>query len=223
MKQYLKFLRRVNFKSLRFNLKYLPLRDALRFPFLISNNIILMELNGNVILEESIKTGMIQIGYSYGGVGLFDKERSKGIWQVSGSVLFKGTARIGHGAKICVAAEGVLELGNNFAITAESSVVVKKAITFGNDCLVSWDCLFMDSDFHKIYDEYNTCINESEAIKIGDQVWIGCRNLVLKGSLIADKSIVGAHSVVNKKLEEPSSMYVGNPVRLIKKNVRWEA
>ena len=223
MKQYLKFLRRINFKSVRFNLTYFPLREAIKIPVLISNNIILMELKGEIHIEKPVHTGMIQLGYSYGGVGLFDKKRSRGIWQVSGKVIFKGKARIGHGAKISVGENATLELGNNFALTAESSIVVKKRITFGNDCLISWDCLFMDSDFHKIYNKEGKVINEPADIRIGNKVWFGCRNLILKGSTIADNSIIGANSVVNKALEEPSSIYVGNPIKLIKKEVRWEA
>jgi len=223
MKKYLKFLRRINFKSIRFNLKYFPLREAIKFPVLIANNMILMELKGEIQIEEPLQTGMIQLGYSYGGVGLFDKKRSKGIWQVNGKVIFKGKARIGHGAKISVGENGTLTLGTDFALTAESSIVVKKRVTFGNDCLISWDCLFMDSDFHKIYDAAGNWINEPAEILIGNKVWIGCRNLVLKGSTIADNSIIGANSVVNKGLEEPSSIYVGNPIKRIKKDVRWQA
>lgn len=223
MQQFLKFFRRINFKSIRFNLKYLPLRDALKFPFLIANNIVLQEMNGKITIEQPIKTGMIQLGYSYGGVALFDKKRSKGFWQVSGTVIFKGSARIGHGAKISVGSKGTLELGDNFALTAESSIIVKERITFGSDCLISWDCLFMDSDFHKIYNNEGKWINKPTRISVGNKVWIGCRNLILKGSTIANNAIIGANSVVNKELEEPASIYVGNPVKLIKKNVKWEA
>lgn len=223
MQQFFKFFRRINFKSIRFNLKYLPLKDAIKFPFLIANNMKLVELNGKITIEQPIKTGMIQLGYSYGGVALFDKKRSKGFWQVNGNVIFKGTARIGHGAKICVDSKGTLELGDNFAITAESSIVVKKCIVFGNDCLISWDCLFMDSDFHKIFDNQGKWINKPAQINVGNRVWIGCRNIILKGSTIPNHSIIGANSVVNKQLKDPASIYVGNPVKLIKKDVRWES
>lgn len=223
MRKYLKFFRRINFKSIRFNLKYLPLKDALKFPFLISNNILLKEINGEVILKRPIKTGMIQLGYEYDGIALFDRKTCKGIWQVNGLVQFNGTARIGHGAKICVGPKGALTLGNNFALTAASSIVVEDCITFGADCLISWDCLFMDSDYHKIYDNRENCINEPKAITVGDKVWIGCRNLVLKGSKIANHSVIGANSVVNTALDSPSSIYAGSPARLIRKDVKWQA
>lgn len=222
MQNVFKFLRKINFKSVRFNFKYLPFKDALKFPFLIANNIILKEINGVVIINKPVKTGMIQLGYNYGGVGLFDEKKSKGIWQVSGKVIFKGTARIGHGVKISVDTKGVLELGNNFAITAESSIIAKQKIIFGNDCLISWECLFMDSDFHKIYDAEGKWINKPAQILIKNKVWIGCRNLILKGSTIESNSIIGANSVINKKLIEPNSIYAGNPTKLIKKNVKWE-
>ena len=119
--KYIKFLKLVNFKSLYFNLKYLPLKDAVKFPFLISKNVFLLETNGTIELDAPIKTGMIKIGF--GKIGIFDMKRSRSIWQVSGKVIFKGKANIGHGTKISVNKDALLELGDNFAVTAESEIV----------------------------------------------------------------------------------------------------
>ena len=219
MKKYIKFFKRVNLKSLYFNLKYLPLKDAIKFPFLISKNVFFLETNGTIKIDATIKTGMIQIGY--GEVGIFDMERSRSIWQVSGKVTFKGNANIGHGTKISVGENAHLELGDKFTVTAESEIVAQKNIKFGDNVLISWDCLIMDTDFHKIYDRSGEVINSPEPIIIGQKVWIGCRNVILKGSKISEGSIIGANSFLSKDISSQSGIFAGNPIRFIKGNITW--
>lgn len=79
----------------------------------------------------------------------------------------------------------------------------------------------MDYDFHEIIDENNCVINEPEEIIIGNNVWIGCRCLILKGVEIKDGSVVGANSTVTRQLEKENSVYAGNPVKCIKENIKW--
>lgn len=42
----------------------------------------------------------------------------------------------------------------------------------GNNSIISWDCLILDTDFHRIYKDGNM-INENKPIEIGNHVWIG--------------------------------------------------
>lgn len=69
---------------------------------------------------------MIKIGF--GNVGIFDKKRSRGILAIYGHIRFYGRANIGHGSKINVGKEGLLDLGANFVITAETSIICYKRI-----------------------------------------------------------------------------------------------
>jgi len=163
---------------------------------------------------------MIKIGF--GDIDIFDNRKSRSIWSVKGKVYFKGTAFIGHGSKINVGANGSVTFGKNFTITAESSIVCNKCINFGNDNLLSWDVLIMDDDFHNILDSQQNIINNPNDITIGNWVWIGCRSLILKGSNIPSNSIIAAGSLVSKKLTEENSIYGGNPIAIIKKEIHWE-
>lgn len=220
MNEVLKFFRRVNIRSVYFNLKHLPLKDAIKLPFLISKRVLFLENKGTINIDAPIKTGMIQIGY--GRIGIFDMKRSRSIWEVSGKVTFKGRTRLGHGTKISVGKDAHLEFGNNFMVSAESAIVTQKNIQFGDDVLISWDCLIMDTDFHKIYDEAGKIINSPEPIIIGKKVWIGCRNVILKGSRISDYSIIGANSFLSKDISSQSGIFAGNPIRFVKGNISWE-
>lgn len=187
-------------------------------PILVSRKVYLLRTDGQIIFDCPIRTGMVQIGY--GSVGIFDKKVSRSIWEVSGTVTFKGKASIGHGSKICVM-NGALVLGNNFTITAESTIVTESKIEFGNDCLLSWEILVMDTDFHKVMDKSKKVLNPSTPIKIGNKVWIGCRSLILKGATIPDNSVIGANSFVSKRLERENAVYGGQPARILREEITW--
>jgi len=220
MKKYLRFLLRLNFKTIYFNLKYLPFRQAIKLPILVSNKVYLRVTSGKLIIDCPIRTGLIQLGY--GNVGIFDNKKSRSIWEVSGTVIFKGKCNIGHGSKISVGSSGKLILGENFVTTAETSIVAFSEIQFGNNCLLSWDILVMDTDFHKLRDELGNIINMPKPIIIGDKVWIGCRCLVLKGTIIPNNCVIGADSIVSKVLEKDNCLYVGSPCKMVKENISWE-
>jgi acetyltransferase-like isoleucine patch superfamily enzyme len=80
----------------------------------------------------------------------------------------------------------------------------------------------MDTDSHIIKDNTGSIINYPKQITIGDNVWIGCRCLILKGAQIPDNCVIGADSIVNRLLENRNSLYAGSPVKLMKENITWE-
>lgn len=220
MRRLIQIISFINLKTIYFNLKYLPFKKALKFPVLISNNTYLREVSGRIHFNCQVKFGLVKIGY--GNVGIFDKKKSRTIWEVFGDVTFCGCATIGHGSKISVGLEGVLIIGDNFKITAETSIIAHNKIQFGNNCLLSWDTLLMDTDFHKIRNINGEIINKPKSIVVGDHVWIGCRSLILKGATIPNNTIIASNSMVNKELFAENFIYGGNPVKCIKEIVSWE-
>lgn len=206
-------------KTIYFNFKHLPFKQALKFPVVVSKNFILTDTSGEIVIPENFTPGKIKLGF--GDVGIFDRKRSKGIWQVEGKVIFKGSANFGQGTKISISKGATLEIGDNFHITAETQILSQHKITIGKDCLISWDCLIMDTDFHHIYDKNKNIINAPKEIIVGDKVWIGCRNTILKGAVIPKNSIIGANSLVASKLPEENAIYTGNPAKKIKENYEW--
>lgn len=204
-------------KTAYFNFKYFDFFTAIKLPVLISNDTWLKEMGGKVIIEGEIRPGMVQIGF--GDIGIFDKHHSRSIWNVSGNVIFRGKANLGHGSKISV--RGQLVIGNNVAISAESAIVCYKRIVLGENCVISWDNLIMDTDFHSVVDADETLLNEDKDIIIGNQAWIGCRCTILKGSSLGDNCIVGACTLLNKQFNDSNRLIAGTPARVIKGDVHF--
>ena len=209
-------------RSIPINFKLFPLKIALRFPIIISPFVKIKSLKGKVVIKNcEIKPGMIKIGF--GNIGIFDQVLSRGILEIKGKIIFYGKAVIGHGSKISVGKNGILEIGNNFNVTAETSIVCHKHIKFGDNNLISWENLVMDIDFHKIKKlNEDNFRNKLENIDIGNNVWIGCRNTILKGSRIKDNSVIGANSLINKEFEKENVLIAGNPAKIVRENIRWE-
>lgn len=205
-------------KTLRFNLHYFPLRTALKLPVVVSHRTYLRELHGKVTLPEKVETAMVKIGF--GDVGHYDRKRSRTIWQVSGTVAFGGKASIGHGSKISV--RGDLKLGADFNITAESTIVCAKDIRFGDDCLLSWDILVMDTDEHPIYNKENGRINPDKPIIVGNHVWMGCKCVLLKGAEVPNDTVLAAGTMLKSAFAGEQQVIGGNPPSVLKRDVRWE-
>ena len=205
-------------KTLRFNFHYFPFKTAMMLPVVVSHRTCLRELHGKVELPEKVETAMVKIGF--GDVGHYDRKRSRGIWQVNGTVSFGGKASIGHGSKLSV--RGDLKLGAGFNMTAESTIVCAKEITFGNDCLLSWDVLVMDTDEHPLYDKDNERINPDKPIIVGNHVWIGCKCVLLKGAEVPNDTVLAAGTLLKSAFAGENQVIGGNPPSILKREVHWE-
>lgn len=103
-----------------------------------------------------------------------------------------------------------------------------RIINVGTDCRIEigQNCLFSDNieiwatDSHSIFDADGNCINRERSIAIGDNVWIGSRVVILKGSQIHNGAVVGMSSLVNGTIPA-CTVNVGSPTRVVRKNITW--
>ena len=203
-------------KTVRFNIHYFGLSAVFKPYVLCSKNVRFVKLGGIVNIN-SKKIGGIRLGFK--SVPLFDFKYQRFCWQNDGTICFEENANIGQGAVI--SNSGKLTLGNNFNIFANSKIVCRKNITIGDDCLISWDCLLMDSDWHVVYNLSNgESVNNDRAILMGNHIWIGCNSVILKGAEIPENCVIAAGSVVSGRLPKPDSVYVRN--NPMKNGINWK-
>lgn len=64
-------------------------------------------------------------------------------------------------------------------------------------------------------------INPDESIEIGDRVWLTREVMVLKGAIIGSDVVIGARSIVSKKIL-PNTLAVSIPARVVRTNITWK-
>ena len=223
IKSAIKLFKKVNlWKTFYFNFHYFPFKTAIRMPIFIYWRSEPYKMKGRIVIDAPVSTGMVKFGSH--GLGTQDLLYSRTMWEVSGILCIKGKASIGRGSKISVGKDAELTLGKNFVITGNSEIICQKAITFGDDCLLSWDILMMDTDFHYITNNTGETINTPKPIIVGNHVWIGCRNTILKGVTIADNNVISANSTVTKSITEENCIIGGhgNSVDILKRGIGWK-
>lgn len=204
-------------KSIYFCLRVCSLKDAIRLPIIVSHKTKLQDLSGKITLDRA-RLGIVRIGF--GSVETYDFTYQRTLINISGKIHFKGKAKIGLGSKLSI--NGLLTLGDNFQISAASTIICRHNILIEKNSLIAWECLITDADHHHIVNEQGKIINKPESIKIGEHVWICARTTILKGSEIADDCVIGAQSLVSGKFKIKASLIAGNPAKKIKENIIWK-
>ena len=93
-------------------------------------------------------------------------------------------------------------------------------LQIGENCAISWNCQFLDEDFHQL-DYEGKAVKNNNSIYVGNKVWIGSNVTILKGAYISSESVVAANSVVIGKFEKKGVLIAGNPAKVIKEGVTW--
>jgi len=115
-----------------------------------------------------------------------------------GEKYFGSGIKIGKGCRIW----GVID-------TKHTDVIIGDNVVLGGESRIITHCPIKGVNSNKM------------SIKISDNVWIGFRCIILPGTYICQRTIVGAGSVVTGKLES-DSIYAGNPAIFIRKRNRCE-
>lgn len=198
-------------RSFWYGVRVFGFRKGVKLPLLMGPRArIILGKTGRVTTPDTMKLGMIRIGHDC-------------TLTIDGELVLKGRTVFTHSCGLYIAPTGTVEIGDLFSVNEGLSLNCHKRITFGDEVMISWKFTIMDSDGHRIYDEFDNQINQDADIRIGNQVWISNSVMVLKGIAIADGIVVGAGAVVSKSLPQERSIYVGNPARRVRENITWKS
>jgi len=109
--------------------------------------------------------------------------------------------------------QGSIEIGKNFRA---SGVVIysSKSVVIGDNVMIAPGVVIMDDDMHPL--DFFARRNSTEksrtaSIYIGDDVWICMGATILKGSVIGDRSIIGANVTLSGAYPPDSTIVQPNP------------
>ena len=106
----------------------------------------------------------------------------------------------------------------------ELAVMDGTKIEIGEDSLFSANVTFRAGDSHSVLDvATGERINPSKDIIVGDHVWIGNTVIVTKGTVIGRHCVVATGSVVAGKFFPDNCAIGGNPAKVLKEGISWEA
>lgn len=87
-------------------------------------------------------------------------------------------------------------------------------VTIGNDVGLSHDVDLITHGFwYSVLEGYPRVFKE---IKIGNNVIVGWKTVIMSGVEICDNVVIGSHSTVTKSLTTSKGIYAGTPAKLIK-------
>ena len=127
-----------------------------------------------------------------------------------GGSVFAENCQFYSGVRLEVGQGATLRIGNGTYLNRNTVVVAKKLIEIGRNCRIAWDVVIMDSDLHPLPGKEL----ESKEIMIEDEVWIGCRCIILKGIRIGTGAVIAAGAVVTKDVP-PHTVVGGVPARIL--------
>jgi len=124
---------------------------------------------------------------------------------------------------------GEISIGEYCYLGEQSHIWSAARISIGDRVLISHNVNIFDSLTHPIsplerHRHYHQIITrghpgqvdlEEAPVHIGNDAWIGCLAVVLKGVTIGEGAIVGAGSVVSKDVP-PFTIVAGNPARVVR-------
>jgi acetyltransferase-like isoleucine patch superfamily enzyme len=167
---------------------------------------------GNIETDHRLEIGMGYVGFVHKSV--------KTYLNINGKLKLSGHYNIGRGCRFDIAENAVISIGKGGYINVNATFIIMHGLSIGDNCAISWDCQFLDEDFHEI--DYKGKKETAKEIKIGNNVWIGCGVKIYKGTIIPDGCVVAANSIVKGVFLEKNVLIAGHPAKVIKNEVVWK-
>ena len=136
-----------------------------------------------------------------------------------GTLVFHGKANIATGCRVMVYDEGVIHFGANVLINSCCNFGCQKEIVIGNNAIFASGVCVYDTNFHYLYSFKTRSVkNICSPVRIGDDVWIGTRCYISKGTILPNGCTLGANTIISRPIEgdiQENSIIIGNPAKVV--------
>ncbi|WP_052466960.1 acyltransferase [Psychroserpens damuponensis] len=226
IKKRIKFFFKVNwYKTLYFNFKMLPFKQAKILPFYFYGKVKFSSLRGTVEIKAPIKRAMIGFGQKFEQMSV-----SKGIGELflDGTLVFKGHAHFGKDVFLYVKKEAYCEFGFMGCLGSDVKLLCTNRIIIGNWTGIGYESQVIDTNSHTMI---NSKTGErhpiSAPIELGDYNAVSNRVSIMSNTKTPDNCVIASNSLCNKDYTKLGSKILigGLPAKLIKRDfVRdWES
>lgn len=126
-------------------------------------------------------------------------------------------AGINHPTQLVAGRDAILKIGNNVGMSG-ASIYAESSIEIGDHVLLGANARIYDTDFHPIHfqDRVAGVPAKTEAVVIGEHVWLAANVTILKGVHIGARSVIATGSVVVSDIPE-DCLAGGIPAKVIRK------
>ncbi len=209
------------FATLRFCFTFFEWKTALRLPVYVTPLVqykkpkdkhrIVLDNTGSKTYPANLLIGYLDREYSWDRPSFLN---IRGQLQIHGGA----TSHFAPGASLCIMDNAHVELGSRFTASHNLRIYSVRQVVVGNDNMWSYDCVVMDTDAHEL-----SCAKgggRTKRVQFGDHVWMGARNIVLKGTEIPDGAVLGAGQQLRKSyMDYKAPVIAGGDV--VRENVNW--
>ena len=128
-----------------------------------------------------------------------------------------------HGLELRISGSSRISIGNQTYFNGHSLIACHEAtaVDIGEGSLFADSVTLRTGDSHSVLDAEGKRTNPSRSIFIGKHVWVAQQVIILKGSSIADDSVVGSGTLIAGQAFPAGSEIVGNPARILREHIHW--
>ena len=117
---------------------------------------------------------------------------------------FFGKEQVTRGNAVFRVEGGNLTVGDKCFFNQNVSITCKKEVVIGDRCQIANNVVIVDHD-HAGCENWGSYVETP--VKIGNDVWIGAGAVILRGTVIGDKAIIGAGSIVKGEIPAGAVFY----------------
>ena len=216
--KFIKNLLKLNiWSTIYLNFKMFDFKMAVKLPIYVYGKTDFRDLSGKIVIDAPIKRGMIVIGKKN-----YVRD-SNGITTllIAGRLILHGKINFYSGLYLFISKSGKLETGSEGTfIGTNCKIICFENINIGKNVEITWECQMMDSNFH--YFEGENTAPLTKPIFLNDNLWIGNRTTIMRGTVLPSNTTVASNSLLNKDYTEygENILLGGMPGKLLKKNIK---
>jgi acetyltransferase-like isoleucine patch superfamily enzyme len=117
-----------------------------------------------------------------------------------------------HPVEVFVGPRATLTIGSGTFINQGTTLAAASSLEIGPDCLVGEFVAIHDTNFHAVSPAQPV---KTRPVRIGRNVWIGHRAIILAGVTVGDHAVIGAGAVVTKDVPA-KTIVAGNPAQPVR-------